>query len=186
MSGAASNIVATLKAKIKETADELEKYEGMCEENRWEQKWRQLYCFEKQLHMLLAECATGRNRRRPRRLTPRCSASTGRSSSSRTTSRGTRTGQTLTTVISRRYIFTWHCFPRLELLNGKNQSASDRLSTSEDRRQTIETAFETSNEKIEVLEAQVRHHRNIKSKHVNVNNMWIRWISCMSFYRIKT
>ena len=84
------------------------------------------------------------------------------------------------------YIFTWHCFPRLELLNGKNQSASDRLSTSEDRRQTIETAFETSNEKIEVLEAQVRHHRNIKSKHVNVNNMWIRWISCMSFYRIKT
>ena len=37
MSGAAGNIVATLKAKIKETADELEKYEGMCEENRWEQ-----------------------------------------------------------------------------------------------------------------------------------------------------
>jgi len=34
MSGAAGNIVATLKAKIKETADELEKYEGMCEENR--------------------------------------------------------------------------------------------------------------------------------------------------------
>ena len=36
MSGAAGNIVATLKAKIKETADELEKYEGMCEENRSE------------------------------------------------------------------------------------------------------------------------------------------------------
>lgn len=34
MSGAAGNIVATLKSKIKETADELEKYEGMCEENR--------------------------------------------------------------------------------------------------------------------------------------------------------
>ena len=45
---------------------------------------------------------------------------------------------------------------RLDLLNGKNQSASDRLSTSEDRRQTIETAFETSSEKIEALEAQVR------------------------------
>ena len=36
MSGAAGNIVATLKAKIKETADELEKYEGMCEEIRSE------------------------------------------------------------------------------------------------------------------------------------------------------
>ena len=46
-------------------------------------------------------------------------------------------------------------FIRLDLLNGKNQSASDRLSTSEDRRQTIETAFETSSEKIEALEAQV-------------------------------
>ena len=34
MSGAASNIVATLKSKIKETADELEKYEGVCEETR--------------------------------------------------------------------------------------------------------------------------------------------------------
>ena len=34
MSGAASNIVATLKSKIKETADELEKYEGGCEETR--------------------------------------------------------------------------------------------------------------------------------------------------------
>ena len=45
---------------------------------------------------------------------------------------------------------------RLDLLNGKNQSASDRLSTSEDRRQTIETAFETSSENIEALEAQVR------------------------------
>ena len=33
MSGAA-NIVNTLKAKIKETADELEKYEGISEENR--------------------------------------------------------------------------------------------------------------------------------------------------------
>ena len=46
-------------------------------------------------------------------------------------------------------------FIRLDLLNGKNQSASDRLSTSEDRRQSIETAFETSSEKIEALEAQV-------------------------------
>ena len=48
-------------------------------------------------------------------------------------------------------------FIRLDLLNGKNQSASDRLSTSEDRRQSIETAFETSSEKIEALEAQVSH-----------------------------
>ena len=38
MSGAASNIVATLKSKIKETADELEKYEGVCEETRV--RWR--------------------------------------------------------------------------------------------------------------------------------------------------
>lgn len=34
MSGAASSIVSTLKSKIKETADELEKYEGINEENR--------------------------------------------------------------------------------------------------------------------------------------------------------
>ena len=34
MSGAAGSIVTTLKSKIKETADELEKYEGMCEESR--------------------------------------------------------------------------------------------------------------------------------------------------------
>ena len=38
MSGAASNIVAMLKSKIKETADELEKYEGVCEETRV--RWR--------------------------------------------------------------------------------------------------------------------------------------------------
>ena len=35
MSGAATSIVTTLKAKIKENADELEKYEGICEETRF-------------------------------------------------------------------------------------------------------------------------------------------------------
>lgn len=43
MSGAASNIVATLKSKIKETADELEKYEGVCEETRV--RWRHTALF---------------------------------------------------------------------------------------------------------------------------------------------
>merc|ERR1711868_339247 len=44
---------------------------------------------------------------------------------------------------------------RLELMTGKNQSASDRLSASEDRRTKIESAFETTGEKIEHLESQV-------------------------------
>ena len=40
-------------------------------------------------------------------------------------------------------------------MSGKNQSASDRLSASEDRRQSIESQFETTGEKIEALEIQV-------------------------------
>ena len=40
-------------------------------------------------------------------------------------------------------------------MSGKNQSASDRLSASEDRRQSIESQFETTGEKIEALEIKV-------------------------------
>ena len=50
---------------------------------------------------------------------------------------------------------------RLELLTGKNQTASDRLSQSEDRRQDIETQFETTGEKIEHLERQVAAAKEI-------------------------
>ena len=50
---------------------------------------------------------------------------------------------------------------RLDLLTGKNQSASDRLSASEDRRQSIESAFETTGEKIEQLESQVAAAKEI-------------------------
>ena len=50
---------------------------------------------------------------------------------------------------------------RLELLTGKNQTASDRLSQSEERRQDIETQFETTGEKIEQLERQVAAAKEI-------------------------
>merc|ERR1712079_818784 len=48
-----------------------------------------------------------------------------------------------------------------ELLTGKNQTASDRLSQSEDRRQDIETQFESTGEKIEHLERQVAAAKEI-------------------------
>ena len=50
---------------------------------------------------------------------------------------------------------------RLELLTGKNQTASDRLSQSEERRQDIETQFETTGEKIDQLERQVAAAKEI-------------------------
>ena len=53
------------------------------------------------------------------------------------------------------------CLDRLELLTGKNQTASDRLSQSEDRRQDIETQFESTGEKIEHLERQVAAAKEI-------------------------
>ena len=46
-------------------------------------------------------------------------------------------------------------------MSGKNQSASDRLSTSEDRRQQIESQFEITGEKIESLEKQVAAAKEI-------------------------
>ena len=46
-------------------------------------------------------------------------------------------------------------------MSGKNQSASDRLSASEDRRQQIESQFETTGEKIEHLEKQVAAAKEI-------------------------
>ena len=46
-------------------------------------------------------------------------------------------------------------------MSGKNQSISDRLSASEDRRQTIESQFETTGEKIESLEGQVAAAKEI-------------------------
>ena len=49
----------------------------------------------------------------------------------------------------------------MDLLDGKNQSASDRLSASEDRRQNIESQFETTGEKIESLESQVAAAKEI-------------------------
>ena len=52
-------------------------------------------------------------------------------------------------------------FFRLELMTGKNQSVSDRLTTSEDRRQQIESQFETTGEKIEHLEKQVAAAKEI-------------------------
>ena len=57
--------------------------------------------------------------------------------------------------------FLLSAFYRLELLTGKNQTASDRLSQSEDRRQDIETQFETTGEKIEHLERQVAAAKEI-------------------------
>ena len=50
---------------------------------------------------------------------------------------------------------------RLELLTGKNQTASDRLSQSEERRQDIETQFESTGEKIDQLERQVAAAKEI-------------------------
>ena len=68
MSGAASNIVATLKSKIKETADELEKYEGVCEETRvrWPHTAAALLTLA---HLMCHLCCTGtmRSGRRGRR-----------------------------------------------------------------------------------------------------------------------
>ena len=46
-------------------------------------------------------------------------------------------------------------------MSGKNQSVSDRLTTSEDRRQQIESQFETTGEKIEHLEKQVAAAKEI-------------------------